>query len=205
MENARYKQIMNDFGAPDSSSLLVALEQLANEAAQEQHIHVSAPFYYKADFIRAMLNGREFRDTNGNTWRWHHGAFWCGNISTSTFNAYNQVTEILPEPEQWEPQEGEEILVWDLDEEPEKPYQGTFLAKVDGEYITRFAMKLVGWKHAKPLPEENPWLELSLNTWPDCKITDEIEVKDVNNLQMKLVAGNVPWNITRWKRWRLAK
>ena len=35
MTDERYKQIMTDLGMPNSRSLLVALQQVANEAVQE--------------------------------------------------------------------------------------------------------------------------------------------------------------------------
>jgi hypothetical protein len=36
MKDSRYKEIMNSLGMPNSRSLLLALEQVANEVAQEQ-------------------------------------------------------------------------------------------------------------------------------------------------------------------------
>lgn len=35
MKDERYKQIMNDFGMPNSQSLLSVLQQVANESGQE--------------------------------------------------------------------------------------------------------------------------------------------------------------------------
>ena len=37
MKDSRYKEIMNNLGQPESRSLLMALEQVANEVAQEVH------------------------------------------------------------------------------------------------------------------------------------------------------------------------
>ena len=37
MKAARYKELMEQVGMPNSQSLLLALEQVANEVGQEQH------------------------------------------------------------------------------------------------------------------------------------------------------------------------
>ena len=37
MKDERYKEIMENLGLPNSTSLLIALEQVANEVAQEIH------------------------------------------------------------------------------------------------------------------------------------------------------------------------
>lgn len=54
MEDGRLKQIMNDLGVPDSHSLYCALQEVANESAQEVHFlysqkekELNSPFSYQ--------------------------------------------------------------------------------------------------------------------------------------------------------------
>ena len=151
-------------------------------------------------FASAMMDGR---DANGNTWRWHNGAFWCGSISTSTFNVYGIVTEILPEPEPWEPQEGDEILVWNESE----THTRKFICMANNYYVCTAAISKqpFTWKHAKPLPAENPWRTIIKNEWPDCKPADKIEVKDADNRVVRYTAGAIDWHVRVWNKWRLAE
>lgn len=47
MKDERYKQIMTDFGMPNSASLLSILQQVANEVAQEKYERVWEPYQEK--------------------------------------------------------------------------------------------------------------------------------------------------------------
>jgi hypothetical protein len=63
MKDARYKQLMTNFGMPDSASLLSILQQVSNEVAQEKYERVWEPYQEKVFEEKKQLD-EKIRNVN---------------------------------------------------------------------------------------------------------------------------------------------
>lgn len=60
MNNERYKQIMKNLGMENSSSLLSALQQVANEVAQERNSVYETKVFAVVEALKCIANNTDF-------------------------------------------------------------------------------------------------------------------------------------------------
>jgi hypothetical protein len=94
------------------------------------------------------------------------------------------MTKFIPEP-------GEEVLVSDFDNAYTKRI---FISIVEDYYICKsvepgFRPKI--WRYAKRIEKE--WIEHDGKIWPDCKMTDTVEIKLCDETTVKGTAKSWDW------------
>jgi len=151
-------------------------------------------FKTREDYVWAMLDGRKF--TDGLLCEWNGKTFTRGGLPYSIFNSYVSVTEILPEPEPFEPKEGEEIYVANRQdcEWKRRNFIGMFNEFFMCKNLDERNLSPSPWFLAKPIPEENPWITNNGETFPDYNLSDVIEYRMKDDSIGCGTAGSLRWS-----------